>query len=290
MRFSAPPAAVLGIEEERVIHFAVHGEFTGGLVDLDEHQLRDVLVGPAVISGRIGPAVVAVGGQRHGKKALWRPVLEGLVLVGRFRPTPAPTAFSGVRHWSQVQVVVLSRRGRIADVEGLDACGRPIQSGAVCIGRCQPNGQQHALRHRVNVGRDTGHLQLAKDGGVGRIAQVDGPQRIDLLEGHHVRHVVGEAGRPDALAFRKATDVADLPQDLFAGLEVGRALQGHDVADHRLWVLHPPAAPLAGGGGHAHDAFVLRERELVEDGAVHAARTGVERGAGIADVEGVQVG
>ena len=168
-------------------------------------------------------------------------------------------------------MVVLCRRGRVADVESLDARGRPVEAGAVRVGRCQPNGQQHALRHRVNVGRDTGHLQLAKDGGVGRIAQVDGPQRIDLFEGHHVSHVLSEAGRPDALAFRKATDVADLPQDLLAGLEVGRALQGHHMADHRLWVLHPPAAPLTGGGGHAHDAFVLRERELVENGAVHAA-------------------
>ncbi len=142
----------------------------------------------------------------------------------------------------------------------------------------------------MNVGRDAGHLQLSENGGVGRIAQVDGPQRIDLFEGHHVRHVLGEAGRPDAFAFRKATDVADLPQDLLARLDVGRALQRHHMADHRLWVLHPPAAPLAGGGGHAHDAFMLRERELVEDGAVHAARSGVERGAGVADVEGMQVG
>ncbi len=98
-----------------------------------------------VASGRIGPAVVAVGGQRHGKKALGRPVLEGLVLVGRFRPAPAPTAFTGVFDGRQVEVIVLGWRGRIADVEGLNACGRPIQSGAVRVGRRQPDGQQHAL-------------------------------------------------------------------------------------------------------------------------------------------------
>ena len=111
----------------------------------------------------------------------------------------------------------------------------------------------------MDVGRNTGDLEFAKDGWVGLISDVDDPQRVDLFEGHDVGAVAIKACTPDAFAWRNAVHTAGLNEDLFSRVYIHGANQRDELRGHRFGVVHPPPRPLADGRRHPKHAFVLGE-------------------------------
>ena len=272
-----------------MVHLAVRCQRAFRFVHVHQDEFGDVLVGPVIPSVFI-PLHAAVRGQWNGQQLLRGPVLEGFVLVSGFRPRPRPHVFVLLSDGRQTKRIRLLWVRWVADVKQRELRAGPIESSAVFVGRAEPNGQQMVLREWVDVGGDAGHLEFAQNRRVGFVADVDDPQGVNLLEGHDIGAVTIKASAPNPFAGSDAVHLPRLDEDLLIGLHVNRTDKGDQLRGHRFRIVHPPAIPLAGGRRHAQDAFVLRKGKLVDDRAVDAARAGVQRCIGRADVKRVKVG
>ncbi len=154
-----------------------------------------------------------------------------------------------------------SRRGaQVGDVEErqLGALRHPVGVGVLT------DAEQEPLADRVQVGGVAGDLQLTREPRLGRVAEVDGVERIDLAEGHQVADVVEEPHRVDLLVGPEATELTG-PDELVAAL-------GED-GDEAL-ALARLAARLPRrdrGARDAQKAVALRHRPLAQHPAGDAA-------------------
>ncbi len=188
-------------------------------------------------------------------------------------------------------VVPLHLRGAVAEGERVDAFGvRRIAHveqrhlGAephALVGRVLPDAEQQPVAERVEVCRVPGDLQLADHARVGRIGQIEGVERVGLLEGDHVADVTEEPDGVDLLAFAHPSHLAEL------GEPVAVARERRDVA-LRLGCAARPRLTL--GGRDPEHALVLAEGELVQERAVDGAGRQVGRRAVTRDRELVEVG
>src|SRR6478609_11199008 len=108
------------------------------------------------------------------------------------------------------------------------------------------------IPERVDVLAEAGDMELAQGLDVGRIAQVDGVERISLLEGDHVTAIADEAHRLDRLPLftERVTAVQD-------GQLTFGTLHGEHAVFYRVF-------PVVDGGGDAQHPVRLIQRELVE--------------------------
>ena len=98
------------------------------------------------------------------------------------------------------------RIGGIADIED-----RELQAAHAAGVRIDVAADAEQVRgvERVQVGRETRHLQLANDPRPRRICQIDDEQRIDLPERAHIATIADEANRVDPFPRGEPGDAAD---------------------------------------------------------------------------------
>ena len=147
------------------------------------------------------------------------------------------------------------RVGRIADIEDRELQAEHAAGGWIDVAA---DAQEVGGIERVQVGRESRHLQLADDPRLRRIGQIDDKQRIDLPERAHVAPVTDEADRVDPFARGEPGDAAD-------GLQVAGGRGKHvDTAGR--------CVAESAGRRHPQQAVVaLVERELVERDAGYGA-------------------
>jgi len=106
--------------------------------------------------------------------------------------------------------VVEYRICKIGDV--IDRYLESLEPGEIAhVFRILSDSEQVVVSGRMDVARVSRNLQLAQETWVGRIAQVEGEEGIDDLEGNHESHVTEEAGRIDLFA---GSDASDLTYDV----------------------------------------------------------------------------
>ena len=144
----------------------------------------------------------------------------------------------------------------VADIE--DRRLQLLKKSAV-FQRPAADRQYKILADRLEILGVTGDLQLAGDGRVRGIREVDGKQRVDPAKGDRKRPVAHEPHRVEPLAGREIRDCPD-------HLEPGAMLFEHEQA---------LLAPLL--GDHAQPTFVLVHGELIDQRPVDAARCGAAK-------------
>ncbi len=131
------------------------------------------------------------------------------------------------------------------------------------------DSENQTVAQRMEVGGISEDLQLAFHRWIGRIAQIEGVERIGLAEGDDVTHLTDETNREDPLTLTQATNRAD---DLERAVVLSKNVNG------ALGVLSTPPGGLGSGRG-PQVSVVLAQRELVEQEPADVA-TGEVPGCG----------
>ena len=124
-----------------MVHFTVQGKVPVCFVHLNQHELRDVLIGPRVPSVLVR-FCVSIGGKWYREHGFRRPILESLGLIGRFRRRPGPHVGLVACNRGKAQDIGLLRVGWVNDIEQRNLRARPIKSRSIFVRWRKANGQQ----------------------------------------------------------------------------------------------------------------------------------------------------
>ena len=135
---------------------------------------------------------------------------------------------------------------------------------APLVGCVLADPEQQVATERMQVGGVAADLQLAEDGGPGRLREVERIERVDPPERDDVARVAGEPDGVDPFPFAEPADPAEL-DECTALLAEGR----HEALALLLRAWIPPRRLL--GARDAKHTLVLGERPLVHQVARHGA-------------------
>ena len=242
-----PPVAAARRGARRVCHPTAGGEPCARR-HVEHHQPRErhalsVLSVPAALADR----------HRDGQHVLGREVVERQVVGQRLRAGAPRADLVGER---------LLRGRRVRHVEDLEEHAVEVGEVTVVHGVVADREQMGVVEH-VQVRREPRDLQLSRDARRRGVGEIEGVERVGLLERHHEGAVTVEAHGADV--FRR--------RDVVHGAEAreGAALRG----EHRDRAVRAGARRAARRGGDAEVALVLVQRELVQDAAFDQAARGV---------------